>query len=130
LIPNSTFLEKSVVNLTLSDDVNRYMIVVGVAYGSPTRHVDNLLKQVAMSHPEVLKIPAPGVVFEDFGDSTLQFKLLFWIQGTSDLNLISSELRHRIAETFQKENIVMAFPQRDIHLDVTKPVQVFLGKEA
>ncbi len=61
--------------------------------------------------------------FAEFGDSSLMFELYFWV-NISDPVDAESELRHRIAEVFAKESIVMAFPQRDVHLETTKPLEV------
>ncbi len=123
IVPNSRLLEENVVNLTLSDDVIRTRIHVGVAYGSPTREVERLLEEVMTGLDGVMKEPAPFATFTDFADSSLAFEASFWsaLEGRKNLE---SELRHRIAETFAKAGIVMAFPQRDVHLETTKPLQV------
>jgi small-conductance mechanosensitive channel len=125
IVPNSRLLEENVVNLTLSDDVIRTRIRVGVAYGSPTREVERLLEEIMTGHDEVMKEPAPFATFADFGDSALAFEASFWsaLEGRKD---IESEIRHRIAETFAQAGIVMAFPQRDVHLETSKPLQVEL----
>lgn len=123
IVPNSRLLEENVVNLTLSDDVIRTRIRVGVTYGSPTREVERLLEELMTNLEGVMKEPAPFATFTDFGDSSLAFEASFWsaLEGRKD---IESELRHRIAETFAQAGIVMAFPQRDVHLETTKPLQV------
>ena len=123
ILPNSRLLEDSVTNLTLSDDVVRSRIRLGVAYGSPTREVDRILTEVMLGvelvHPE----PKPQVRFEDFGDNALIFDAVFW-SSISERFEVESELRHRFAEALEKNKIVMAFPQRDVHLDTTKPLQI------
>ncbi len=123
IVPNSRLLEENVVNLTLSDDVIRTRIHVGVSYGSPTREVARLLEEVLGGIDGVMKDPAPLVVFTDFGESALNFEASFWsaLEGRKDLE---SELRHRIAEAFTKAGILMAFPQRDVHLETSKPLQI------
>ncbi|CAM2774222.1 mechanosensitive ion channel domain-containing protein [Rariglobus hedericola] len=123
IVPNSRLLEENVVNLTLSDDVIRTRIRVSVAYGSPTREVERLLEEVMTGLEGAMKEPAPFATFTDFGDSALAFEASFWsaLEGRKD---IESEMRHRIAEVFTKAGIVMAFPQRDVHLETTKPLQV------
>ncbi|MBC8009647.1 MAG: mechanosensitive ion channel, partial [Burkholderiales bacterium] len=112
IVPNSRLLEENVINWTLSDDVVRTRINVGVAYGSPTREVARLLEEVMLGLEEVQREPAPLVAFIDFGESALNFEASFWssLQGRKELE---SELRHRIAESFANAGIVMAFPQRD-----------------
>jgi small-conductance mechanosensitive channel len=123
IVPNSRLLEENVVNLTLSDNVIRTRIPVGVAYGSPTREVERLLEEVLGALDGVMKEPAPLVVFNDFGESALHFEASFWsaLEGRKDLE---SELRHRIAEAFATAGILMAFPQRDVHLGTSRPLQI------
>jgi len=123
IVPNSRLLEENVVNWTLSDDVIRKKIRVGVAYGSPTREVTRLLEEVLLGLEDVKREPAPQVAFSDFGENALIFEAAFWscvgCQGP-----VETELRHRIAESFAKAGILMAFPQRDVHLTATQPLQV------
>ena len=128
LVPNSSFLEKNVVNWTLSDRKVRFSISVGVAYGSPTRDVERLILQAAQEHPRVLTEPAPVVVFENFADNALVFVCYFWIEliREVDSRIVCSDLRHRVGELLQAANITIAFPQRDVHLDVQHPVRVAL----
>jgi len=125
IVPNSRLLEQPVLNWTLSDDVVRQLLRVGVAYDSPTRKVAELLRGVLAGVEAVRKEPAPLVKFADFGDSSLVFEIYFWVSiaGRSDAE---NELRHRIAEVFAEEKIVMAFPQRDVHLATTQPLQVVI----
>ncbi|HEY5646020.1 MAG TPA: mechanosensitive ion channel domain-containing protein [Pseudomonadales bacterium] len=121
LIPNSQLLENTVVNWTLVDRMARTTLRVGVAYGSPVRRVAELLQQTAGEHPEVLRDPHPQVVFEDFGDNALIFDVYFWVlaDGERDLRKIRSDMRFRIDELFAADDIVIAFPQRDVHMDGT-----------
>ncbi len=119
LIPNSHLLENMVVNWTLVDRLARGNVRVGVAYGSPVKLVSRLIHQAAVEHELVLDDPDPLVIFEDFGDNALIFDLFFWINtvGERDLRVIRSDLRFRIEELFNEHGIVIAFPQRDVHLD-------------
>jgi len=119
LIPNSQLLENTVVNWTLVDKLMRSAVRIGVAYGSDVKTVRKLLIQIADEHQAILQEPAPTVVFEDFGDSALIFDLYFWIEAAAerDLRLVRSDLRFRIDELFKAAEVVVAFPQRDIHLD-------------
>ncbi|MEO6004541.1 MAG: mechanosensitive ion channel domain-containing protein [Opitutus sp.] len=123
IVPNSRLLEQTVTNLTLSDDVVRNRIRLGVAYGSKTREVEQVMHDVMAGVDAVNREPEPQVIFSDFGDSALVFDAMFWssIRGRKE---VESELRHRFAEAFEKRGIVMAFPQRDVHLDTLKPLQV------
>jgi len=119
LVPNSQLLENTLVNWTLIDKLARSQVRVGVAYGSPLKKVEELIYQAASEQADIIKMPAPLVIFEDFGDSSLIFELYFWIAslGDSDLRVIRSSLRHRIAELFDANGIVIAFPRQDIHLE-------------
>ncbi len=126
LVPNSRFLEKNVINWTFTDNLVRYVVPVSVAYGSPTARVSELIAQAAADHPLVLKDPPPQVLFEDFGDNALLFTLKFWIRLGPDVDggIVRSDLRHRIYELFELEDIAIAFPQRDVHLDSDGPIEV------
>jgi len=135
ILPNSTLLENKVINWSLSDDIVRRKILVGVQYGSPVREVESLLKQAANEHNLVEENPQPIVLFEDFGDNALIFTVLIWIRmsrtGRSRLNIrqIESAIRFRIDELFRQNDIVIAFPQRDIHIDTLKPLEVKVKQE-
>lgn len=128
VVPNSTFLEQNVLNWTLSDDIVRSVVKVGVAYGSPTKKVEELLLQAVSAQPEVMKVPAVDVLFQDFGDNSLNFEVYYYahIQNLFHLQKLASDIRFKIDELFNAHNIVIAFPQRDVHLDVAKPIPVQL----
>ena len=128
IIPNSAFLEKNVINWTLSDNVVRTSVDVGVAYGSPTREVDRLVHRVLAEHGKILKQPAPVVLFIEFGDNALHFRAYFWLQMREmmDRRRVESDVRYRIDHLFRDAGIVIAFPQRDVHLDTTAPLDVRL----
>lgn len=119
LIPNSALLENTVVNWTLVDQLARTRVRVGVAYGSPVKRVRELIMQAGDEHEATLKDPAPLVIFDDFGDSALIFDLYIWVNaiGERDLRAVRSDIRFRITELFEADNIVIAFPQQDVHLD-------------
>ena len=118
LVPNSQMLERVVINWTLVDRDFRTTVRVGVAYGSPVRQVEELLYRAVDEQKEVLEKPAPLVVFEDFGDSALIFDVFFWCHAGSEreLRAVRSDVRFRITELFDEHGIVIAFPQRDVHL--------------
>ncbi|MFT5599484.1 MAG: small-conductance mechanosensitive channel [Chitinophagales bacterium] len=119
LVPNSALLENTVVNWTLIDKLARTFIKVGVAYGSPVKRVRDLIQQAADEHQHVHNKPSPLVIFDDFADSSLVFVLFFWVDATGerDLRVIRSDLRFRIVELFEENDIVIAFPQQDVHID-------------
>lgn len=132
LIPNSKFLENNVINWTLSDRQIRLQISVGVAYGSPTRQAADLIYRAVSEHGLVEDDPEPKVIFEEFGDNALHFSVYFWVElgPNLDSRIIMSDIRHRIDKLFKEADIVIAFPQRDVHLDVVAPVPVQLVAEA
>ena len=119
LVPNSALLENTVVNWTLIDYLTRTVVRVGVAYGSSVKQVAELIKQATTEQEAVLKEPVPSVVFEDFGDSALIFDVYFWVNATAERNLrvIRSDIRFRISELFDANEIVIAYPQQDVHID-------------
>ena len=126
LVPNSILLERTLVNWTLIDKDVRTTVRVGVAYGSPTRKVVNIIQQAIDENSGIKKTPAPLIIFEDFGDSSLVFDAYIWceVSGERDLRIVRSDLRHRITELFAENNITIAFPQRDLHLDTSKPLEI------
>ena len=131
LIPNSHFLEQRVTNWTRSDLRMRGEIKIGVAYGSPVEKVKELLEQAASENEKVFTKPEPFVLFDDFGDNALMFTLFYWSQVTLPLDLrrVSSALRFRIDALLKEHDIVIAFPQRDVHLDAEQPIRIQLQKE-
>ena len=117
ILPNRYFLENSVTNWTKSDLKKREILKVGVAYGTDTRKVEKILLDVTKEHSQVLKNPAPFVIFKNFGDSSLDFEVYYWIElRTSSGMKVSSDIRHHIAAVFEREGINIPFPQRDIHI--------------
>ncbi len=125
LIPNSTLLENNLTNWTYSTRVVRFSVSVGVAYGSDTRRVVQLLGEIAERHGLVEKAPKPQVLFTNFGDSALEFELRFWVDVVRvNAAQVASDLRQMIAIAFAERAIVIAFPQRDFHLDAARPIQV------
>ena len=126
LVPNSQFLEQKVTNWTLSDQKVRYEIAVGAAYGSPTQETSGWILGVIREDDRVLTSPEPVVIFENFGESALMFRAFFWLTLVveRDNRVVCSDLRHRIAEVLDGAGIVIAFPQRDVHLDSKVPIEV------
>lgn len=119
LVPNSTLLENTVVNWTLIDRVTRTHVRVGVSYGSPVEQVAELILQATQEHEATLTDPPAKVIFEDFGDNALVFDTYFWINASAERELrqVRSDIRFRIVALFDSAGIVVAFPQRDVHLD-------------
>ena len=129
LIPNSKFLENNVTNWTLSSTQIRTFVSVGVAYGSPLRDVAATLERVAKQHPQVLRTPEPIILFQEFGDNALTFEVHFWIHQRRMMEgaKVRSEVRLAIDDAFNEAGIVIAFPQRDVHLDMQSPLEIRLA---
>ena len=125
MLPNSLLLEQKVTNWTGESPTMRRVIKVGVAYGSPTRKVGDILEAVAAEHGLVMKDPKPLVIFEDFGDNALVFALYFWVDVVRSSGMqIQSDLRYMLEKRFAEAGITVAFPQRNIHLDSERPLQI------
>ena len=131
LVPNSQLLENTVVNWTLIDRLARTFVRVGVAYGSPVKRVHELLLGIVEADDHILKDPAPFVIFEDFADNSLVFDIVFWAEvgGERDLRIIRSDMRFAIDKAFAENGIVIAFPQRDVHLNSVAPIEVRVVKD-
>ena len=131
LVPNSAFLEKNIINWTLSDHEIRTKITVGVVYGSPVRKVEELLVKAAKQNNRILQNKEPFVIFTDFGDNALIFEVHFWIniRRVIERKMIESSVRFSIDELFREAGIIIAFPQRDVHLDTTGPLELRLLKQ-
>jgi len=116
VVPNSDFITKKVTNWSYNDKIIRCCIPVGVTYGSDVDLVRKSLLEVTAVHNKVLKKPAPSVYFTEFGDNALQFKLFLWMDDAQNRFQLISDLHFMIDKLFRELNIVIAFPQRDIHL--------------
>jgi len=119
LIPNSKLINDMVINWSYNNELTRFSIAVGVAYGSDTQLVKKILTKVAEEHPDVSKTKAPFVRFTNFGNSSLDFQLFFWSDKTFRIENILSDLRFDIDNQFRKNNVTIPFPQRDVHIKNT-----------
>lgn len=116
LIPNTKLTSDMVINWSYNNELTRFSLPIGVAYGSNTNTVKRILLAVAQMHPEVSKKKEPFVRFDDFGSSSLDFQLFFWSENTFRIENILSDLRFSIDHKFREENISIPFPQRDVHI--------------
>ncbi|MBN2349835.1 MAG: mechanosensitive ion channel [Bacteroidales bacterium] len=116
IVPNSKFIGDNVINWSHIEKRTRFDVGVGVAYGSDVELVKKLLLECAKEIHEISKIPAPFVRFEDFGDSSLDFKLYFWTSNTFYVENVKSDIRFAINRKFRENNVQIPFPQRDVHL--------------
>lgn len=116
IVPNSKLISENVINWSHNRGLARFSIMVGVQYGSDTEKVRDVLIECAGNIEKILNKPAPTVQFKSFGDSTLNFKLLFWSRHFKEIETIKSELHFAVDSAFRANNIVIAFPQMDVHL--------------
>lgn len=116
IIPNHKFLTNTVHNWTQNGTQTTESINIGVAYGSNVDKVKQLLIEAAKEHPKILDNKPPRVLFMDFGDNALQFRLLFDINDSFLQVHIKSDLRYVINQKFRANNVQIPFPQRDIHI--------------
>lgn len=116
IIPNHLYLTNSLYNWTQNGSSTRESVDVGVAYGSDVELVKELLLKAAKSSKLVFKNPGPSVVFMDFGESSLDFRVAFTIEDSFNSRFPKSEIRFAIDKLFREHNISIPFPQRDVHV--------------
>lgn len=114
VVPNSKLIVEKVINWSHYDNKARFVISVGVAYGSDTDKVKRILVGIAKENGFVLKHPSPFVRFVNFGDSALDFELHFWSQEFVRIEDIKSDMRFEIDRLFREESVEIPFPQRDV----------------
>lgn len=117
VIPNGLISGQTVRNFTQGENATLIQLDVGVAYGSEVERVKAILLEAANAEEEVVKKAQTSVLFNDFGESSLQFTVYFWIEKPFMRKLISSNIRFRIDETFRVNGIRIPFPQRDVHVN-------------
>lgn len=121
IVPNSQFIAEQVINDSFSGHKIRKTLKVGVAYGSDVEKVTQILMKIASEHNEVLKDPGSKVLFMDFGNSSLDFELRFWVSELWTTDAILSDLRYAIDREFRNGDITIPFPQRDLHIKTCEP---------
>ncbi len=120
VIPNSCFIDGPVENWTLTSPVARIGIPFGVSYGSDRKLVHKLCLQCAKENKAVEAVPEPITLFKDFGDSSLDYMLNVWTSTPWRKNVIASEIRERLLDLFEENNVHIPFPQRDVHMIAPK----------
>ncbi len=127
VIPNSYFLEKAVLNSTYEASVVRTAVDFSVAYGSDVKLVEKVCMEILSVAEGIEKDPLPFVLFENFGESALDFRMIFWANiQIENLAILRSNLRYKVNAKFKDLNIEMAFPQRDVNLRISRPLDVKL----
>ncbi|MFT4521163.1 MAG: small-conductance mechanosensitive channel [Bacteroidia bacterium] len=120
IVPNHKLVEDNVINWSHLHMNPRFLLKVGVAYGSKTRMVQEILLKVAKAHELVDQDPAPFVRFRDFDDSALSFELYFWCGHVFRIEDVLSDMRYQIDDEFRANDVVIPFPQRDVHIKEAK----------
>jgi potassium efflux system protein len=129
LVPNKEFITGHLMNWTLSNPMNRVVIVVGIAYGSDTQKARETLLKVAHDQPFVLEDPAPVAAFDGFGDSSLNFVLRCFLANFDNWVNNKTEIYMAIDKAFREAGITIAFPQRDVHFDTGRPLEVRIARD-
>lgn len=127
IVPNSDFISGRVVNYSYGDKRIRLEIAVGVSYNSDLDLVLETLRKVAENNNDVLKEPAPQVIFKGFGNSSWDMVLRCWIPEPYRHPVIQSDIRCEIVRQFRKNNIEIPYPQRDLHVRSPLPIPVGNG---
>jgi len=125
ITPNNSLANQNILNLTRPDRYYRIRIEVGVSYDSDPNQVEKLLLEVAEQNSDVEQddpTRMPLVRFQDFGDSSLTFVLVAWINNVIKIRQINSDLHHQVFDKLKEAGVTIAFPQRDVHIhEVSEP---------
>jgi small-conductance mechanosensitive channel len=116
VVPNSKFVNDTIINWSQMDYNTRFSVKVGVAYGSDTKLVTRLLLECTNNNKNISALPKPFVRFNDFGDSSLDFQIFFWVRRPFLVENTKSEIRYAIDDAFRKHGVHIPFPQRDLHI--------------
>jgi potassium efflux system protein len=124
LVPNKEFITGRLLNWSLSDQQTRTLIEIGVAYGSDVPKAMKIALDVAREHENVLDDPEPFITFDSFGDNSLLLTLRCYLPSLERRLVTASEMRNTINDRYNEAGIVIAFPQRDVHLNGLGPIDV------
>ena len=124
LVPNKDLITGRVLNWSLSDEMTRVVITVGVEYGTNVKQALSLMKEAASEHEHALDDPAPIVSLENFDDNALSLTLRVYISEINYRIKTTSDIRAAINQKFNEAGIVIAYPQRDVHVDSKNPLRV------
>jgi small-conductance mechanosensitive channel len=116
IIPNHLYLTNILFNWTENGTETRESVAVGVSYGSDVALVKQLLLDAAKSHKTILTFPEPKVLFTDFADSSLNFRLIFTLNDSFQARFVQSDVRFEIDKKFRENGVTIPFPQRDVHV--------------
>ena len=116
IVPNGNLVSQEVINWTLSNRERRVEMRVGVAYGSEVEKVIEIITEVLKAHEKVENYPAPAVLLDGFGDSSIDFRCLIWTTDIDNWLRIKSQLSTSIYNALNEAGISIPFPQRDVHV--------------
>jgi potassium efflux system protein len=129
LVPNKEFITGRLLNWTLSDQITRLKIPVGIAYGSDVQKAMSLMDEAARQNETVLSDPAPYILFNGFGDNALSLELRCFVGAQGHRLPAMTNLHEEINRKFNAAGISISFPQRDVHLDVSAPIDVRIQRD-
>lgn len=130
IVPNGNLISNNVINWTLSDDRRRIELIIGVSYSSDPHKVKEILLKTVNEHPDIITDPEPTVFFRDLGESSLNFRMLFWTKEFDQWIRIQSEILFKVFDDLKAAGIEIPFPQRDLHVrSIEKGIEIKTKKE-
>jgi small-conductance mechanosensitive channel len=114
IIPNGELLSNQLINYSMSKNIKKCSLMIGVAYDSDLENVRNQLKQILADDERILHFPAPDAFFKEFGDNAVEMEVIYWVRNIKEYFPLRSDLISRITTVFKAEGIVIPFAQQEI----------------